>query len=252
MLKDKVIIITGAGSGIGRAAASVFSQAGAKLLVTDYNQEAAEETRNLILEKHGIAESLGTDVSDEIEVKKMISYAIDTFGVLDGAFNNAGVPMKNELVQDISEQDWLKVIDVNLKGVFFCMKHQITAMRKSGGGAIVNTSSANGLVGSPYAAEYCAAKSGVLGLTRGSACEAAITGVRVNAVLPGMIMTSMVADLVNDPEFKVHYDLAMSRHTIGRFGQPEEVANVAKWLLSNEASFVNGAAISVDGGYTAR
>lgn len=252
MLSNKAIIITGAGSGIGRATSMILAQSGAKVLVTDYNAASAEETAAMVKEAGGTAKAMRVDVTNEKGVIAMVDLAVSSFGRLDGAFNNAGVPMCNKLIEDLEESEWDKVMGVNLKAVFFCMKYETLAMRKTGGGAIVNTSSANGKVGQEFSAEYVASKHGVLGLTRGAACDAALTKVRVNAVLPGMIMTPMVAGVADKPEFKPHFELALKRHTVGRFGQPEDVGYAVKWLLSDEAVFINGAAISVDGGYTAR
>lgn len=252
MLSNKSIIVTGGGSGIGRAASVIMAKAGAKVLVTDYNEASAKETAEMIVKAGGTAKAMRVDVTNEKEVIAMVDMAVASFGRLDGAFNNAGVPMSNKLVEDLTEADWDKVMGVNLKGVFFCMKYETLAMRKTGGGAIVNTASANGLVGQELSSDYVASKHGVVGLTRGAACDAAVTKVRVNAVLPGMIMTPMVAGLAATPEFKPHFDNALKRHTIGRFGEPEDVGYAAKWLLSDEAAFMNGAAVSVDGGYAAR
>ncbi len=189
MLDNKAIIVTGGGSGIGRATSQLIAKAGAKVLVADFNGESADQTVELIKKEGNIAKAFRVDVTSESDVIAMVDEIVNEYGRIDGAFNNAGLPMQQKLTEDLEEADWDKVLNVNLKGVFFCMKHEITAMRKSGGGAIVNTSSGNGLVGNPHASDYCASKSGVLGLTRGAACEAAITGVRVNAVCPGMIMT---------------------------------------------------------------
>lgn len=252
MFENKTIIITGGGSGIGRATANILAGLGANLVVTDYSEESAGETARLIREAGGSAEAMRVNVTQASEVEAMVDFAVSTFGKLDGAFNNAGIGMQNKSVDELTEDDWDRVLDVNLKGVFLCMKYEIAAMRKTGGGAIVNTSSGNGVVANPYASEYCASKHGVMGLTRGGACEAAVTGVRVNAVMPGMIVTPMTEGLFKDPNFKEHGELALKRHTIGRFGQPEEIGYAVKWLLSDEASFVNGAGIAVDGGYTAR
>jgi 2,5-dichloro-2,5-cyclohexadiene-1,4-diol dehydrogenase 1 len=252
MLHNKVILVTGGGSGIGRATSLILTRARAKVLVVDYNEAGAQETADMIAKEGGTAKAMRIDVTSEKEVIAMVDAALSSFGRLDGAFNNAGLPMQSKLVEDMSEAEWDRVMNVNLKGVFFCMKHEILAMRKNGGGAIVNTSSGNGLVGQEYSSEYVASKHGVLGLTRGAACDAAVTKVRVNAVLPGLIMTPMVAGLAENPELKSHLEVALKRHTIGRFGQPEDVGYAVKWLLSDEASFINGAAICVDGGYTAR
>ncbi|MCK9284041.1 MAG: glucose 1-dehydrogenase [Rhodocyclaceae bacterium] len=252
MLKDKVIIVTGAGSGIGRAASIIFARAGAKVLATDYNEAAVQETAALVGKAGGTAKAMQVDVSKEADVIAMVDFAVKSFGRLDGAFNNAGVPMHGKRVDELSEGEWDRVLDINLKGVFFCMKYETLAMSKSGGGAIVNTASANGLVGNPNSVEYIASKHGVVGITRGAACDAAVTKVRVNAVLPGVIKTAMVNDLLVNPEMKDFFDTTLARHTVGRLGEPEDIGYAAKWLLSDEASFMNGAAVCVDGGYTAR
>jgi len=247
---NKVILITGAASGIGRATALILAKAGAKIIVADRNEAGMAETVDQIRELGGQSKSISVDVSEETNVKEMVDFAVRSYGQLHGAFNNAGVQMRNKLVEDLTLSDWEFVNGINLTGVFLCMKYEISAMRKTGGGAIVNTSSGNGVVANPYSAEYVASKHGVLGITRGAACEAAITGVRVNAVLPGMINTPMIADLLASDDFKVHYQAALRRHTIGRFGEPEDVGYAVKWLLSDEATFMNGAGVAIDGGYT--
>lgn len=252
MLNDKIIIITGAGSGIGRAAAKLFASGGAKLLIGDQNKSGVQETERMVVDAGGIAHAIELDVRDEDSVKAFVRSAIERYGKLNGAFNNAGVKMSGQLVQDIGTDDWRRVNDINATGIFLCMKHEIAAMRATGGGAIVNTASVNGLVAQANSAEYVASKHAVIGLTRAASTEAGLTGVRVNAVLPGTINTPMVEDLLIDPMFRPFYDSALARHTIGRFGEPEEVASVARFLLSDQASFVNGAAIPVDGGYSAR
>lgn len=252
MLVGKVVIITGAGSGIGRATALLAAKAGAKVLVADVNEKSAAETVELIEKDSGIAKAVRVDVTSETDIVQMIEQAVGAFGQIHGAFNNAGLQSRQKLVEELTESDWDTVMDVNLKGVFLCMKHEIAAMRKTGGGAIVNTSSGDGVVGRAYAVDYVTSKHGVLGLTRSAAAEALITGVRVNAVLPGMTMTPLVEDLLKDPSFQKHAEAARERHSIGRFGQPEDVGRAANWLLSDEASFINGACLPVDGGYTAR
>ncbi|MDB5714980.1 MAG: family oxidoreductase [Sphingomonadales bacterium] len=252
MLNKKIILITGAGSGIGRAAAKLFASGGAKLLIGDQNKSGVQETERMVIDAGGTAHAVELDVRDEDSVKAFVRSAIERHGRLDGAFNNAGVKMSGQLVQDIGVEDWRRINDINATGIFLCMKYEIAAMRATGGGAIVNTASVNGLVAQANSAEYVASKHAVIGLTRAASTEAGLTGVRVNAVLPGTINTPMVEDLLVDPSFRPFYDSALARHTIGRFGEPEEVASVARFLLSDQASFVNGAAIPVDGGYSAR
>jgi 2,5-dichloro-2,5-cyclohexadiene-1,4-diol dehydrogenase 1 len=252
MLTGKTIIITGAGSGIGRAAACLFAEAGAQLMLADQNEAGVIETAAIVARAGGKALSRRVDVSNEEDVQRLVDETVEAYGRLDGAYNNAGVQMTNKLVEDLTLEDWQRVNTINATGVFLCMKHEIRAMRQTGGGAIVNTASANATVAQPYSSEYVASKHAVLGITRGASTEAVETGVRVNAVLPGMINTPMISELLESPEFRPHYDAALARHTIGRFGEPDDVAYVARFLLSDQSAFVNGAAIAVDGGYSAR
>lgn len=251
-LKDKVVIVTGAGSGIGLATSLILAEAGAKVLVSGRKGAEVEDVANKIAGAGGIASAIEADVSKEADVAAMVDCAVADFGRLDGAFNNAGIEMHNKLADDLDADDWDSVLNVNARGVFLCMKYEIRAMRKTGGGAIVNNSSMNGLVAIPHATEYTASKHAVNGATRGAASEARETGVRVNAVLPGLIMTPMIEKLKDDPGFKDHFATALDRHSIGRFGKPEDVGYAVRWLLSDEASFINGAMLAVDGGYTAR
>ena len=252
MLNDKVIIVTGAGSGIGRATSRILAKSGARVIVADMSETGAKETEALILEDKGVARAVRVDVTIEAEVKAMVDFATETFGRLDGAFNNAGIMMHSKLPDELEVSEWNKVLNVNLNGLYYCLKYEIAAMRRTGGGAIVNTSSVTGVVGIPYGIEYVTSKHGVLGATRGAACDAAVTGVRVNAVLPGSINTPMTAAAANNPEFADIMQAILERHTVGRLGEPEDVGYAVKWLLSDEASFINGAALPVDGGYTAR
>ncbi|MBU8827131.1 SDR family NAD(P)-dependent oxidoreductase [Mycolicibacterium goodii] len=248
----KVVMVTGGGSGIGAATCRILAASGARVVVAGRSLEAVKETAQQVIAAGGIATAIRCDVTVEVDVAAAVDLAVGEYGRLDGAFNNAGVSMNNKLTADLEAAEWHAVMDVNLTGVFHCMKHEIKAMQQSGGGAIVNTSSMNGIVAIPFSSEYTASKHAVIGATRGAASEAAQTGVRVNAVLPGLIETPMIAGLVDDPGFRAHFDTALARHSIGRFGRPEDVGYAVKWLLSDEAAFVNGATLAVDGGYTAR
>ena len=252
MLKDKVIIVTGAGSGIGLATAVILAQAGAKVVVSGRHGSDLDGAVGKVREAGGKAVAVIADVAQEADVIAMVDRTLSEFGRLDGAFNNAGIEMHNKLVDDLEAAEWDSVLNVNARGVFLCMKHEIKAMRRTGGGAIVNNSSMNGVVAIAHSTEYTASKHAVIGATRGAASEARETGVRVNAVLPGLIVTPMIEKLKDDPGFKDHFASALERHSIGRFGQPEDVGHAVRWLLSDEASFINGAMIAVDGGYTAR
>ena len=252
MLQGRVIVITGAASGIGRAAAVLFAEAGATLLLADWNLQGVEDTSQLVSSAGGLVEAHKLDVSNEAQVSAFMDAGVRSQGRIDGAFNNAGVTGASKLLDELTLEDWRQVNDVNATGVFLCMKYEIQAMRAQGGGAIVNTSSSNGQIAEPYAAGYVASKHAVVGLTRAAAAEARHTGVRVNAVLPGLILTPMVAGYLDGPENEDYLRFSTERHTIGRFGRAEEVAYVARFLLSDQASFVNGAAIPVDGGFTAR
>ncbi len=252
MIEGKVIAITGAGSGIGRAAALLFAAAGAKLIIGDWNAASVEETAAMVSARGGTAVAALLDVSDEPQVQAFIGTAIQTYGRLDGAFNNAGIAGEAALLSELSTESWQRVNSINSTGVFLCMKHEIRAMTATGGGAIVNTSSANGVMAEPFAGGYVASKHAVVGMTRAAAAEARHTGVRANVLLPGLILTPMVDGYLDGPQAEAYRAFATERHSIGRFGQPEEVAYVARFLLSDQAAFVNGAAIPVDGGYTAR
>lgn len=252
LLRDKVTFVTGAGSGIGRAAALLFAQEGARVGVLDHNADSAAATADAIVQAGGEAMALVADVADDAAVATAISALVDRYGALHGAFNNAGIEMANRLLPDLTAEEWSRMMAINLTGVFSCMKHATRAMAP-GGGAIVNNSSSDGIIGAPYAADYVAAKHGVIGLTRAAACEARHTGVRVNALLPGLILTPMVEErLIGNPAFEKQMAPMVERHSIGRFGKPEDVAEAACWLLSDRSAFINGALLTVDGGYTAR
>ena len=250
LTKDKVALVTGAGSGIGRAAAQIFAREGAKVAAADVNRASAEETVGMIREAGGEAFGLQADVSKAAEVEAMVDAVVGTYSRLDCAFNNAGIEGVLASTADYTEADWAPVIAVNLTGVWLCMKYEIPRLLETGGGAIVNTSSAAGLLGAPRMPAYVASKHGVVGLTKTAALEYAKSGVRVNAVCPGVIDTSMVGRLKERrPRM---FEKIVRGEPIGRIGQPEEIAETAVWLCSDAASFVTGHAMSVDGGIVAQ
>ena len=248
-LENRIILVTGAAGGIGRATALVLADAGAVVIVSDIID--ASDTVHAIREQGQKAEFIQADLAVETQVEALVSKSVALFGKIDGAFNNAGVEQCSIRLHELSAAQWERAIRIDLTGVFVCMKYQIKAMLNSGGGSIVNTASALGAVAIPNASEYIAAKHGVIGLTKAAAADYAADRIRVNAVLPGIINTKMVERLANDVQFAAYFDKLRDRHPIGRFGQPNEVGEAVSWLLSDASSFVTGASISVDGGYLA-
>jgi NAD(P)-dependent dehydrogenase (short-subunit alcohol dehydrogenase family) len=250
--EGKVALVTGGSSGIGRASAIAFAREGAKVVIADITIKGGEETVHMIKKAGGEGIFVETDVSNAAAVEAMVDKIVGVYSRLDFAFNNAGIGGSLFVpTADYSEEHWDKVIDINLKGVWLCMKYEIRQMLKQGGGAIVNTSSGAGLVGSRFVGPaYTASKHGVLGLTKTAALEYARNGIRVNAVCPSTIRTPMGDDLIRDDPRR-EAELA-DRLPIGRWGTPEEVAEAVVWLCSTGASFVTGHAIAIDGGFVAQ
>lgn len=249
ILEGKSVVVTGGGGGIGRATCLVLAEAGARLVVSDVAVANGEETVQLVKDAGGEAIFVPADLVNEAEIEVLVSAAVKAYGRLDGAFNNAGVEQCNKPLADLTLAEWQRAISIDLTAVFLCVKYEVKAMLATGGGSIVNTASGLGQIGLAGASEYCAAKHGVLGLTRASSVEYGPLGIRINAVMPGITLTPMIARLSEDPQLSAHFEQLRKRHGIGRFGQPSEIGESVKWLLSDDASFVNGSAMQVDGGF---
>ncbi|MBW4606556.1 MAG: SDR family oxidoreductase [Hassallia sp. WJT32-NPBG1] len=242
----KVALVTGASSGIGRATAIAFARVGAKVVAASRRIAEGEETVRRIQEAGGEAIFVQTDVSRATEVEALVNKTVDTYGRLDCACNNAGRAIFRPLIE-MPEEDWNQMFDVNLKGMWLCLKYEISMMLKQEGGAIVNVASVGGVIGAAGTAAYSATKGGVIALTRAAAIEYAKSGIRLNIVSPGSIETDMLATVPTDLLAQV-----AAGHPVGRIGKPEEVAEAVVWLCSDVASFVTGHNMIIDGGYTAQ
>lgn len=248
IFKNKVAIVTGGSFGIGRAAAIAFAERGAQVTIADWMED--NETLNVIKATGGEAIFVKCDVSKDADVKTMVEKTVSTFGRLDYAFNNAGIEGISAVSHECTEEIWDKTININLKGIWLCMKYEIQQMLKKGKGAIVNNASIAGLVGFQGLPAYTASKHGVIGLTKTAALEYAKAGIRINAICPGVIKTPMIDRFTgNKKEVEKQFE---NMEPIGRLGQPEEVAEAALWLCSDASSFVTGNAMAVDGGWVAQ
>jgi len=250
LVAGKIALVTGAGSGIGRAAALAFAREGASVLVSDVDDEGGQACAREITQKGGRARFVRADVSRPADVAALVESCVESFGRIDCAMNNAGTTGAAGPLHELALEDWDRTLAINLTGVFLCMKHEIPQMQQQGGGSIVNTSSGAGLIATPGLAAYCASKHAILGLTKTAAVENARTGVRVNAICPGATDTPMLqASMAGSPEVE---KMVLASQPGGRLGLPEEIAEAAVWLSSDRASFVSGESMLVDGASVAR
>lgn len=249
IMKDKVALVTGAAMGIGFAAAKAFAQAGASVVLADWNEQQVHAAAEQLADEGHRTLAVVCDVSDDAAVQAMVEKTVATFGHLDAAFNNAAV--QNELAgaADQTREDFDRVTAINLRGVWSCMKYQLQQMRKQGSGAIVNCSSIGGILGGAQRGTYHAAKHGVIGLTKSAALEYASQGIRVNTVCPGIIHTPMVDAMIAGGQQEV-LDAMIQSVPVKRLGRPEEIANTVVWLCSDAASLIIGHTLVVDGGYS--
>jgi len=246
--ENKVAVVTGAGSGMGLATAKAFAESGAAVVLADWNEKSVRAAADEFVSQGHKALAVACDVSDDVQVEAMVEKAVATFGHLDVAFNNAGVQNVLAETADTTRKDYDRVMGINLRGVWSCMKYELLQMRKQGSGAIVNNSSIGGLIGLPGRAIYHASKHGVIGLTRSAALEYAAKGIRINAICPGTIDTPMVQEMIaTDPEAMKEI---MREQPIGRLGRAEEIASAVLWLCGPGSTFVIGHALAVDGGFT--
>lgn len=249
LMQDKVALVTGGGTGIGKATALKYAAEGAKVVIGNRNEAAGQAVVEQIKADGGEASFLRTDVTDEEQIKALVDHAVATYGRIDAAFNNAGVEGDLGPFTGLTNDNYDWVMGVNVKGLWQAMKYEIEAMLKTGGGAIVNNSSIAGVIGFPGASVYVASKHAVMGLTRSAALEYSAQGIRINAVNPAAIQTDMMDRFMASENGPAHEQI-VALHPIGRLGKPEEIANMVVWLSSDEASFVTGQPMLVDGGFT--
>ena len=247
--EGKSVIVTGAGSGIGRATALAFAAEGARLILSDVTESSGQATVAAAQKLGAEAAFIQADVARAADCAAMVDRAVTRFGRLDIAFNNAGINIGAAPIAEIDEAQWHRIVAINLTGVFLCMKHEIAAMKRTGGGAIINTASVGGLIGTAGVTAYCATKHGVVGLTKSAALDHIRDGIRINAVCPGGTRTAMLAEWFKDPEVE---RAALAGTPIGRMADPEEIARSVLFLASDDSSFMVGHALVADGGLTAQ
>jgi NAD(P)-dependent dehydrogenase (short-subunit alcohol dehydrogenase family) len=251
-LNDKVVIITGAAQGMGAVTAGLMAKAGAKVVLVDINDEGGKKQTQEIIDAGGTAAYVHADVSNSKDVEAMVQFAVDTFGRLDGAVNNAAKTVDGNSIADMDETALDEILDVDLKGVALCLKWEIKQMLKQGDGrgSIVNISSVSGIRPQPWTPAYCAAKFGVIGLTRQAAFDYSPQGIRINSVAPGCVETPMLYDWLQSAGVD-HVAYAKQLSMLGRFAKASEIAEASMWLISDHSSYVTGSVLSIDGGYTA-
>lgn len=249
LMQDKVGLVTAAGAGIGRASALTFAEEGAKVVVSDVSEEAGEETVRLIKEAGGEAIFVKCNVAEESEVEQLVNKAVETYGKLDWAHNNAGIGAPTAPIDEVKSEDWKRALSVSLDGMYYCLKYEVKAMKQNGKGAIVNTASTGGLVATPGLSPYISSKWGVNGLTKTVALEYGKQGIRVNSICPGMTKTASVAHWSEEAADQAKaYEASIP---MGRMGTAQDQANAAVWLCSDKAGYITGVNLPVDGGETA-
>jgi NAD(P)-dependent dehydrogenase (short-subunit alcohol dehydrogenase family) len=245
----KVAFVTGGGTGIGRVTALAFAREGASVAVVGHTADDINKTVGLIEEAGGKAIAITCDVTRSADIESAVQRTLETFGRLDFAFNNAGIEQPVKPILDVTDEEWSRVLDVNLRAVFLCIKHQLPPMLRQGGGVIINTSSGAGVMGIPGQGAYAASKFGLIGLTKSVALDYAAQNIRVNAICPGIIDTPMMDRFTGDT--REGRERVIAQEPVGRMGRPEEIASAVLWMCSDNAAFLVGHALVMDGGQTA-